>query len=124
MEPITIAFVLVIVVLAVVHTFGEVLYKKGGMSAFPDLDQDSKSGSWIRFLTSPLVILSFIITFGVKLLYGIVLASAPLYQAGGLYLASIAVFSIVAGRLFFGEVLSRVQVFGFVLVSLGILLLV
>lgn len=124
MEPITVAFVLIIVVLAIVHTFGEVLYKRGGMTSFPDSEQGLNPGSWTRFLTSPIVILSLMLTFGTKLLYGIVLASAPLYQAGGLYLASIAIFSIIAGRLFFGEVLSRVQVFGLVLVSVGLLLLV
>jgi hypothetical protein len=120
----SIFLIVVLVALAVVHVIAEVLYKKGGMVSFSDSEKGLERKAWTHFLLSPIVILSLILTMGVKVIYGIALATNPLYLAGGIYLAAIAILSILAGRFFFHETLRRSQMAGFVLVAIGLVMLV
>jgi multidrug transporter EmrE-like cation transporter len=124
MDSATIALILILMGLAFVHIVGEILFKKGGMVSFAGSERGLDKRSWKHFLFSPIVILSLFITLAVKVLYGITLASNPLYLAGGVYLATVAVFSVLAGRIVFDEELRKIQIIGFVLISLGIILLV
>jgi len=124
MDSTTITLILVLMGIAFVHVIGEILFKKGGMVSFADSERGLDKKSWRHFLLSPIVILSLFITVATKGLYGIALASNPLYLAGGIYLAAIAVFSVLAGRIVFREKLRMVQIAGFALVAIGIILLV
>ena len=94
------------------------------MVSFADSEKGLDRKSWKHFLLSPIVILSLFITLATKGLYGITLASNPLYLAGGIYLAAIAVFSVFGGRIIFDERVGRTQIVGFLLVAIGIVLLV
>ena len=115
---------LIILALASVHAFAEILYKKGGMKALSDAGRARKVGFWKKLVTAPIVIVSFIISGVVKLLYGIVLASNPLFITGGIYLAAVALFSVIGGRLFFSEEISHKQMIGFILIACGMVLMV
>jgi hypothetical protein len=110
--------------LALLHAFGEIIYKKGGMQALSVAGKARRIGFWTKLLTSRLVILSLLISAVTKLLYGIVLASNPLYITGGLYLASVALFSVIGGKLVFSEKITRRQILGFGLIAVGMVLLV
>lgn len=122
--PGRIVFLLAVLSLAVLHTVGEVLYKRGGMSAFEDESSAKNLQSWSRFILSSIVILSLAITLVTKVLYGILLTSNPLNTTGGIYLAGVALISVLAGRTFFGERLAKGQILGFVLIAIGIIFLV
>jgi len=124
LDSATMALILLLVGIAFIHVIGEILFKKGGMVSFAESEKGLDAKSWKHFIFSPIVIISLLITLVVKGLYGITLASNPLYLAGGIYLAAIAVFSILAGRIVFNEELRRIQITGFVLVAFGIILLV
>lgn len=124
MDAATLTLILLLMGLAFIHVIGEILFKKGGMVSFAESEKGLDKKSWKHFLFSPIVILSLFITLAVKGLYGITLASNPLYLAGGIYLAAIAVFSVLAGRIVFNEELRKIQLVGFALVALGIILLV
>lgn len=120
----SIVLLVVLVTIAFIHVVGEVLYKKGGMVSFSNSKNGLSLKAWARFLMSPLVIISLLITLATKVVYGVALASTPLYLAGGVYLAAIAVFSVLAGRIIFGEVLERSQLIGFAFIAIGLMLLV
>ena len=120
----TITLPLVVIALAFVHALAEIVYKKGGMKALSDAGRARTFSFWKRLITSPIVIISLLISGGVKLLYGIVLASNPLFITGGTYLAAVALFSVVGGRVFFSEEISRKQMFGFILIACGMILMV
>ncbi len=124
MDSATLTLILILMGIASVHVIGEILFKKGGMTSFAESERGLDTKSWKHFLFSPIVILSLFITLAVKGLYGIILASNPLYLAGGIYLASVAVFSVLAGRIVFNEDLKKIQLVGFALVTIGIILLV
>jgi len=124
MDSATITLILILMGIAFVHVIGEILFKKGGMISFAESERGLDKKSWKHFLFSPIVIVSLFITITVKVLYGITLATNPLYLAGGIYLAAIAVFSVLAGRIVFNEKLRRTQILGFALVAVGIILLV
>jgi multidrug transporter EmrE-like cation transporter len=124
MDTETVTLIVILMGIAFVHVIGEILFKKGGMVSFADSERGLDKKSWRHFLLSPIVILSLFITVATKGLYGIALASNPLYLAGGIYLAAIAVFSVLAGRVVFHEKLRMVQIVGFALVAIGIILLV
>ncbi len=83
-------------------------------------------GSYLKERFTPLFIIgvSLGISFIVKAIYGIVLATNPLSVSSGLFLGFIAIFSVLFGKLFFSEHISRAQGFGIVLIALGIILLV
>ena len=72
-----------LVAIAVLHVFGEVLFKKGGMVSFSESEKGLDRKAWSHFLLSPIVIVSLFITLITKVLYGVALASTPLYLAGG-----------------------------------------
>lgn len=114
----------VLMLLASLHTVGEIIYKKGGMQSLGVEKQSSNSEFLLRFITSPIVVLSLLISVLVKVLYGVLLASNPLHVAGGIYLAGVAIFSAIGGKIVFDEKISKRQVGGFVLISVGIIGLV
>lgn len=124
MDLATIALIALLLGISFFHVIGEILFKKGGMVSFADSEKGLDRKSWKHFLLSPIVILSLFITLATKGLYGITLASNPLYLAGGIYLAAIAVFSVFGGRIIFDERVGRTQIVGFLLVAIGIVLLV
>jgi len=117
-------FIASVLILAIIHTLGEVLYKQVTTS-FVRM-RNSRSEASFQMLSVPLVIIgvSIGISFGVKIIYGILLGSNPLSVTSGLYLGSIAIFSIIFGKLFFHEQVSLYQVLGIGLITLGIILLV
>ena len=113
-----------VLVLAKLHTLCEVLYKNATTS-FVRLKRIPRSKFSFRTLNVPLVIIgvSIGISLGVKIIYGILLGLYPLSVTAGLFLGSIAIFSIVFGKLFFHEQVSPYQALGFVLIALGIIIL-
>jgi hypothetical protein len=119
-----VALPLSVISLASLHAFGEIIYKKGGMQALSAAGKARGVGFWTKLLTSRLVIISLLISGVTKLLYGIVLASNPLFITGGFYLASVALFSTIGGKLVFSEKITRRQTLGFGLIAVGMILLV
>ena len=113
-----------VLVLAILHTLGEVLYKSATTS-FVRMKRPPRSQFSFRMLGIPLVIIggSIGISLGVKIIYGILLGLNPLSVTTGLFLGSIAIFSIIFGKLFFHEQVSSYQVLGIVLIALGIIIL-
>ncbi|MFW9850523.1 MAG: hypothetical protein ACFFF4_15435 [Candidatus Thorarchaeota archaeon] len=113
-----------VITLAFVHALGEIIYKKGGMNALRDAGRARSLGFWRRIISSPYVIASLLISGAVKLIYGIVLVENPLFITGGIYLAAVALFSVLGGKVFFEERITRRQTLGFILVAIGMILLV
>jgi len=103
-----------VLVLAILHTLGEVLYKNATTS-FVRLKGIPRSQFSFRTLNIPLVIkgVSIGISLGVKIIYGIFLGLNPLSVTAGLFLGSIAIFSIIFGKLFFHEQVSPYQILGY-----------
>ncbi|MHA1863740.1 MAG: hypothetical protein ACTSWA_08215 [Candidatus Thorarchaeota archaeon] len=120
----TVTLPLIILALASLHAFAEIIYKKGGMKALSDAGRARSLSFWRRLVTSPIVIVSLIISGVVKLLYGIVLASNPLFVTGGIYLAAVGLFSVIGGRLVFSERISQKQMIGFLFIATGMILMV
>ncbi|MFX1482193.1 MAG: hypothetical protein ACFFCP_03285 [Promethearchaeota archaeon] len=114
---------LAVLSLALLHALGEMMYKKGGMMTLERVGRVRKAGFWIKLLTTPLVILSLLIAAAVKVLYGIILASNPLFVTGGIYLSAVALFSVLGGKFIFSEEISSKQAMGFVMIGFGILFL-
>ncbi len=113
-----------VLLLAALHTLGEILYKKGGMIALSQTEDTREVSFWKGFATSPLVLLSLLMSAGVKVLYGILLVSNPLYLTGGMYLAAVALFSVLGGGFIFKERITVFQGVGFFLIAIGMILLV
>ena len=113
-----------VLVLAILHTLGEVLYKNATTSIVR-MKRSPRSQFSFRILCIPLFIIgvSIGISLGVKIIYGILLGLNPLSVTAGLFLGSIAFFSIIFGKLFFHEQVSHYQVLGIVLIALGIIIL-
>lgn len=113
-----------IIILALVHTFSEVIYKKG---VTPIVESKKASDNYSK---QTWIMIVFVVGFSigislcVKLLFGIILGSNPLSIISGLFLGSIAIFSFIFGYLFFDEKISRTQLIGFCFISIGIFLLV
>lgn len=119
-------FLIIIPVLSIIHTLGEVLYKYGSMM-FNPLDKPLEGIDYnIKEQIIPLIVIgvSIGISFFVKIIYGIILVSNPLSISSGLFLGFIAIFSIVFGKFFFNEQISRYQVLGICLIAFGIIILV
>ena len=118
-------FLLLILLLAAIHTFGEVIYKKGSMM-FVQRNISIKEISKFTKSRLPIFIvgISIGLSLGVKIIYGIILGSYPLSVTGGLFFGSIAIFSVISGKIFYQEHFSPLQLFGIVLIALGIIFLV
>jgi len=67
---------------------------------------------------------SIALSLGVKIVYGIILGSNPLSVIAGLFFGLIAIFSVIFGKLFFDEEVSRFKAIGVFLIALGIVILV
>jgi len=120
----TVALPLAVILLAFFHSCAEIIFKKGSMKALSDAGRARTVRFWIRLVTSPIVIASLAISAGIKIIYGIVLTSNPLFVIGGTYLAAVALFSVIGGRMFFSEEISQKQLIGFVLIICGMILMV
>ncbi len=125
-NPEIIGYFLIIFFLAIAHTSGEVIYKSGSMALIKDKHLLKNIASNLQQIFLPLLIIGFSIalSLGVKIIYGTVLGSNPLSITAGLFFGLIAIFSIIFGKLFFNEQITRFQIFGILLIALGILLLV
>ncbi len=121
----TAIFLLFILLLALIHTLGEVFYKKGSMM-FVQRKISIKDISKLHISGFPISIVGVSIGFslGVKIFYGILLGSHPLSVTGGLFFGSIAIFSVFFGKIIYQEQFSPLQLSGIVLIALGIILLV
>ncbi|MFX1517143.1 MAG: hypothetical protein ACFFC6_12645 [Promethearchaeota archaeon] len=118
-------FLLFILLLAMIHTLGEVIYKKGSM-LYVQSNLSIKDISKLSIIGFPLFIIIFSIgiSLGIKVIYGIILASNPLSITAGLFLGSIAIFSVFFGKVFYNEQVSSLRVVGIGMIAFGIILLV
>ncbi|MHA2243711.1 MAG: hypothetical protein ACXADY_01950 [Candidatus Hodarchaeales archaeon] len=118
-------FLLFILLLATIHTLSEVMYKSGS-TTFVHRIILFKEKSKLSIVLFPLsiIVISIGISLGVKVIYGIILGSNPLSITSGLFLGSIAIFSVFFGKIFFHEQVSPRQVGGVILIALGIIFLV
>ena len=121
-----IAYMILILILSIVHTSGEALYKKGAMLFVAKNAPLKDMVFYLKVRFTPLLVIgvSIGISFTVKAIYGILLVTNPLSVSSGLFLGFIAIFSVIFGKFFYGELISRPQWFGIVLIALGITLLV
>jgi drug/metabolite transporter (DMT)-like permease len=125
-DLVTGAFLVSVLLIAIIHTLGEVIYKKGTMPFVEPKGVSQTSPSSLRTLSIPIIIIgvSFGISFGVKIIYGIILGLNPLSSTAALFLGSVAIFSVIFGKIFFNEQISPYQLFGIVLIALGIMMVV
>lgn len=113
-----------VLVLAILHTLGEVLYKHA-TTTIVRLKRTLRKQFSFRTVGIPLFIIgnSLGILLGVKIIYGILLGFNPLSVTAGLYLGLIAIFSIIFGKIFFHEQIYHSQILGIVLIASGIIIL-
>lgn len=119
-------FCLLTIILALIHTIGEVLFKlfsKLFLNSFKKTEK-KKRLIWERIKYFTLIGVSISISFGVKICYGIILGKNSLSRISGLYLGSITIFSILLGRLIFKEDINKLQAIGMGLIISGLILLV
>ena len=119
-------YMILILMLSIIHTSGEALYKKGAMLFVAKNAPLKDMVSYLKDQFTPLLVIgvSIGISFIVKAIYGILLVTNPLSVSSGLFLGFIAIFSVIFGKFCFGEHISRPQWLGIVLIALGITLLV
>lgn len=119
-------FIIAILLLAIFHAFGEVMYKNGFMLFIKRKRSEKGNFNYFYPLIIPILVILFsiAISLGIKVIYGIILGSNELSITAGLFLGSISIFSVIFGKFFFQEQLLRSQVFGILLIALGIILLV
>lgn len=112
-----------ILVLAIIHTISEVLYKNATMQV--RLYRNAGNKSALKALSIPLlvIIISIGISLGVKIIYGILIGLNLLSVTAGLFLGFIAIFSILFGKIFFNEHVSSSQFLGIILIAIGITIL-
>ncbi len=119
-----ILYLISILGLAIVHTIGEVIYKKGTMP-LTKKKQNSESLGFQKLIFPMIVIgFSFGISLIIKIIYGIFLGSNPFSSTTALFLGAIAIFSIILGKIFFQEQISSYQLVGIILIATGIVLVI
>lgn len=118
-------FYLLIIILAFLHTIGEVLYKLSSklfLNSFKKTEK-KKRLIWARIKYFTLIGVSISISFGVKIFYGIILGKNSLSLISGLFLGFITIFSVLLGRLIFKEDINKLQAIGMGLIISGFILL-
>lgn len=119
-------FWLFTIILALIHTFGEVLFKSSSKLFLNSLIKTGKKKRliWERFKYFTLIGVSISVSFGVKIFYGIILGKNSLSLISGLFLGSITIFSVLLGRLIFKEDINKLQAIGMGLIVISLILLV
>jgi EamA domain-containing membrane protein RarD len=120
-------FIIFVLVLSLIHSVGEAIYKKGTMlvtKGGESRNNESLRVSKTRFIVLAIITFSIGISLAVKLVYGIILGMKPLSVTAGLFLGGIAIFSAILGKLLFKEDLSNFQGVGIIFIALGIFMLV
>ena len=117
------AYSISILMLSIIHTFGEALYKKGSMLFVTKSSPLKCTVSYLKERFTPLFIIgvSILISFIIKAIYGILLVTNPLSVSSGLFLGFVAIFSVLFGKLYFNEHISRTRGVGIVLIRILIL---
>lgn len=115
-----------ILLLATVHTLGDVIYKKATTSLVEKNIPSKLEFSDFRIFIIPIFVIGFsiCISLGVRIVYGILLGVTPLSITAGSFLGSITIFSIIFGKAIFQEQFSHYQILGILLIVLGIIMLV
>lgn len=117
---------LLTIILALLHTIGEVLYKLSSKLFLDSFKKTEKKNRliWERIKYFSLIGGSISISLGVKMFYGIILGKNSLSLISGLFLGFITIFSVLLGRLIFKEDIDKLQVIGMSLIIIGLILLV
>ncbi len=119
-------FYLLTIILGLLHSLGEVLYKISSnlfLNSFKKTEKKKRIISErIKYFT--LIGISISISFGVKIFFGIILGKNSLAIISGLFLGFITIFSVLLGRLIFKEDIDKRQAIGMGLIISSLFLLV
>ncbi len=111
--------------IAVLHTIGEILYKKGSEKYFSERNRNSKHSIlyYVKFFFQKVVLVSLIFSLIARILFAVVLQYENLNILPTMYLATVIVFGLIGGVIVFHESINKTQVFGIFLILIGILLI-
>ncbi len=112
-----------LVVLGLIQTIGDTLYKIGSVKLNSQMKDIVNIKYYIRYFLNPFIFFSYIIVISDRVLFGPILTNNSFALSLGIYFSLLAIFQVSSGRIFLKEKFNKTTSIGFICIFIGLILI-